>query len=106
MDYIPVYEGQADDGVAVTLSPGKLQRTGVRSEKVERRTLSEVVRAPGEVAEDERRISVVSVRSDSFTRVDPGRQGSAHGARGASEGCLDTTAESRRAGAPTHGWGC
>lgn len=66
MDYIPVYEGEADDGVTVTLSPGKLQRTGVRSEKVERRILSDPVRAPGAIDEDERRISVISVRSDAF----------------------------------------
>jgi Cu(I)/Ag(I) efflux system membrane fusion protein len=66
MDYIPVYEGQADDGVTVTLSPGKLQRTGVRFEKVERRVLSDTVRAPGTIEEDERRISVISVRSDAF----------------------------------------
>jgi Cu(I)/Ag(I) efflux system membrane fusion protein len=65
MDYIPVYEGE-DDGSTVTVSPGKLQRTGVRSEVVERRRLELPVRAPGALAEDERRISVVSVRSEAF----------------------------------------
>ncbi|WP_262269456.1 efflux RND transporter periplasmic adaptor subunit [Microvirga yunnanensis] len=65
MDYIPVYEGE-DDGSMVTVSPGKLQRTGVRSEPVERRTLTTPVRGPGSLDEDERRISVVSVRSESF----------------------------------------
>ena len=34
MDYIPVYEGEAEEGNTVTVSPGKLQRTGVRSELV------------------------------------------------------------------------
>jgi Cu(I)/Ag(I) efflux system membrane fusion protein len=65
MDYIPVYEGEADAST-VTVSPGKLQRTGVRSEVVERRVLTTPVRAPGTLAEDERRISVVSIRSEAF----------------------------------------
>jgi Cu(I)/Ag(I) efflux system membrane fusion protein len=65
MDYIPVNAGE-DDGSTVTVSPGKLQRTGVRSEAVERRVLTMPVRAPGTLAEDERRISVVSVRSEAF----------------------------------------
>jgi Cu(I)/Ag(I) efflux system membrane fusion protein len=65
MGYIPVYEGE-DDGSTVAVSPGKLQRTGVRSEIVERRRLEMPVRAPGILAEDERRISVVSVRSEAF----------------------------------------
>ncbi len=35
MDYIPVYEGDADDGDTVKVSPGKIQRTGVKTEPVE-----------------------------------------------------------------------
>jgi Cu(I)/Ag(I) efflux system membrane fusion protein len=66
MDYIPVFEGEADDGTTVTISPGKLQRTGVRSEPASRRVLTRPVRAPGTVKLDERRIAVVSTRSDSF----------------------------------------
>lgn len=65
MDYIPVYEGETDAST-VTVSPGKLQRTGVRSEPVERRVLTAPVRAPGTLAEDERRISVVAVRTEAF----------------------------------------
>jgi Cu(I)/Ag(I) efflux system membrane fusion protein len=65
MDYIPVHEGE-DDGSTVTISPGKLQRTGVRAEPVERRVLAMPVRAPGAVDEDERRISVVAVRTEAF----------------------------------------
>jgi Cu(I)/Ag(I) efflux system membrane fusion protein len=68
MEYIPVHEGE-DDGTTVTISPGRLQRTGVRSETVERRTLSFLVRAPGALEEDERRISVVSVRSEAFVET-------------------------------------
>ena len=65
MDYIPVHEGE-DDGSTVTVSPGKLQRTGVRAEPVERRVLATPVRAPGVLDEDERRISVVAVRTEAF----------------------------------------
>ena len=44
-DHIPVHEGE-DEESTITLSPGKLQRTGVRSETVERRVLITPVRAP------------------------------------------------------------
>lgn len=66
MDYIPVYEGEDDDGSVVKVSPGRLQRTGVRSEVVERRAVSRLVRVPGTVQLDERRISVVATRSEAF----------------------------------------
>jgi Cu(I)/Ag(I) efflux system membrane fusion protein len=66
MDYIPVFEGDdADDG-SVKLSPGKIQRTGVKSEPAARRVIRTVVRAPGTIQLDERRVSVISMRSESF----------------------------------------
>jgi Cu(I)/Ag(I) efflux system membrane fusion protein len=66
MDYIPVYEGEdADDG-SVKLSPGKIQRTGVKSEPITKRSIRSVIRAPGTVQEDERRISVVALRFEGF----------------------------------------
>lgn len=66
MDYIPVYEGEDDDSSVVTISPGRLQQTGVRSELVERHVVSRPVRVPGIVQLDERRISVVTTRSEAF----------------------------------------
>ena len=66
MDYIPVYEGEAEDGNVVRVSPGKLQRTGVRSEPAALRIVSRPVRVPGTIQPDERRITVVSTRSDAF----------------------------------------
>ncbi|MEQ4600271.1 MAG: efflux RND transporter periplasmic adaptor subunit [Methylobacteriaceae bacterium] len=66
MDYLPVYEGEDTDDGTVTLSPGKVQRTGVRTELAERRVLSMPVRAPGSIEEDERRISVIAMRTDAF----------------------------------------
>ncbi|KQP51136.1 cation transporter [Methylobacterium sp. Leaf111] len=66
MDYLPVYEGEDTDDGTVKISPGKLQRTGVRTAVVERRVLSMPVRAPGAIEEDERRISVIAMRTDAF----------------------------------------
>jgi len=66
MDYIPVYEGESDDGPVVTVSLGKRQRSGVRTERVERRSVGRPIRVPGTVQLDERRISVVTTRSDAF----------------------------------------
>jgi membrane fusion protein, copper/silver efflux system len=66
MDYIAVYDGEdANDGT-VNISPGKLQKTGVRSELVERRVLNVPVRAPGTIEQDERRVSIVSFRFEGF----------------------------------------
>jgi Cu(I)/Ag(I) efflux system membrane fusion protein len=66
MDYIAVYDGEdADDGT-VSISLGKLQKTGVRSEQVERRVLNVPVRAPGTIEQDERRVSIVSFRFEGF----------------------------------------
>lgn len=66
MDYVPVYEDESQDASTVTISPGKLQKTGVRSEPVERRTISVPVRAAGRIEFDPRRISIVSLRFEAF----------------------------------------
>jgi Cu(I)/Ag(I) efflux system membrane fusion protein len=66
MDYVPVYAGSDEDANIVKIEPGKLQRTGVRSELASERTLVRQVRVPGTVQVDERRVSVVATRSDAF----------------------------------------
>ncbi len=68
MDYVPVYEGDDIDDGSVKLSPGKIQRTGVKSEPVQRRTILTLVRAPGTIQLDERRISVIAMRAESFVQ--------------------------------------
>ena len=68
MDYIPVFEGDDTDDGSVKLSPGKVQRTGVKSQPAERRTIRMTVRAPGTIQLDERRISVVSMRAESWVQ--------------------------------------
>jgi Cu(I)/Ag(I) efflux system membrane fusion protein len=66
MDYIPVYEGEDADGTTVKLSLDKVQRSGVRTEAVEARTIVRPVRAVGTVKYDERRLTVVTVRADGY----------------------------------------
>jgi Cu(I)/Ag(I) efflux system membrane fusion protein len=66
MDYIPVYEGEDSDDGSVKLSPGKIQRTGVKSAPVVRQPIRSIIRAPGTVQEDERRVSVVALRFEGF----------------------------------------
>ncbi len=66
MNYIPVYEGDDSDDGTVKLSPGKIQRTGVKSEPVARRTIRVSVKAPGTIQLDERLVSVIAMRAESF----------------------------------------
>ena len=66
MEYIPVYEGGDSDDGSVTVSPGKLQRTGVRTSEAVLAPLAASLRAPGIVVLDERKISVISLRADAF----------------------------------------
>jgi Cu(I)/Ag(I) efflux system membrane fusion protein len=76
MDYIPVYEGESEDGESVKVSPGKIQRTGVKTDPVSKRVLGRNIHAPGIVAIDERRVTVVAPRFDGFIdKVGPATSG-------------------------------
>ena len=66
MDYIAVYEGDDSDDGSVKLSLGKIQRTGAKSEPAAKRVIRTTIRAPGTIQLDERRVSVISMRSESF----------------------------------------
>ena len=66
MDYIPVYEDEDTNDGSIKLSPGRVQRSGAKSEPVARRSIRSVIRAPGTVQEDERRVSVVALRFEGF----------------------------------------
>ncbi len=68
MNYVPVYEGDDTDDGVVKLSPGKIQRTGVTSERAERRSIRVLVKAPGTIQLDERRVSVIAMRAESFVQ--------------------------------------
>ncbi|MDB5652807.1 MAG: Secretion protein HlyD [Tardiphaga sp.] len=66
MDYIPVYDGENSDDGSVRLAPGKIQRSGVQSEPAARRVIQTTIRAPGTIQLDERRVSVISMRTESW----------------------------------------
>jgi Cu(I)/Ag(I) efflux system membrane fusion protein len=65
MDYIAVYDGD-EEGGAITLSPEKIQRTGVTTAEAEMRAISEPLRLPGTIQLDERRVSVIALRAEAF----------------------------------------
>ncbi len=66
MDYIPVYEGDEDDGNTVRVSLDRIQRSGVRSEKVQLRSVVRPIRALGTVRIDERKLTVVTLRAEGY----------------------------------------
>jgi membrane fusion protein, copper/silver efflux system len=66
MDYIAVYEGEDDDGSSVKMTPGKVQRLGVKTEIANPHIVSVPVRAPGTIQLDERRVAVISLRTEAF----------------------------------------
>src|SRR6185312_3317275 len=66
MDYIPVYADEQDDPNTVKVSLDKIQRSGVRTEKVAALPISRSVRGVGTVQHDESLLSVVTVRSDGY----------------------------------------
>ncbi|TXH85585.1 MAG: efflux RND transporter periplasmic adaptor subunit [Rhizobium sp.] len=66
MDYIPVFDGDKSDASTVKVSLGKLQRTGVKTATAEMASISRKIEVPGTIALDERLVSVISMRTDSF----------------------------------------
>jgi membrane fusion protein, copper/silver efflux system len=67
MDYIAVYEGdEQSDGKTIKVSLDRVQRSGVRTELAEARVLVRALRAVGTVAIDERRATIVTMRSDGY----------------------------------------
>jgi Cu(I)/Ag(I) efflux system membrane fusion protein len=67
MDYIPVYEDDTGGPQGtVRISPEKVQRAGVRTQKAERRIVSRAVRAPGTVVADDTRLGVVTAKFNGF----------------------------------------
>jgi Cu(I)/Ag(I) efflux system membrane fusion protein len=68
MDYIPVYEREAETSSQgqITISTEKVQRLGVRTEIVTVRELGRTVRAVGTLQMDEARLSTVSPRFEGW----------------------------------------
>ena len=66
MDYLPVYDGADTDSSTVTVSAGKIQRSGVKTTRATLSSVSQPILVPGVVEHDERKVSVISVRADAF----------------------------------------
>jgi Cu(I)/Ag(I) efflux system membrane fusion protein len=66
MDYIPVYADEQDDPNTVKVSLDKVQRSGVRTEKVGTLSIARTVRGIGTVKHDESLLWIVTVRSDGY----------------------------------------
>lgn len=67
MDYIPVYEDEANGPQgSVRLSPEKIQRAGVRTQPAEVKAIGRTVRAPGTLVADETKLAVVTAKFNGF----------------------------------------
>ena len=66
MDYVPVYEGEgSSDPASVRLTPGRIQRSGVRTQAAEARVVVTPVHGFGALTYDESAIQTVSVGIES-----------------------------------------
>jgi RND family efflux transporter MFP subunit len=68
MDYIPVYEGEAEQasGNQIKISTEKVQRLGVKTEPAALREIAQTIRAVGTMQVDERRISTVAPKFEGW----------------------------------------
>lgn len=68
MDYVPVFEGDADasDGKQVIFSIEKVQKLGVRSEAATLRMLDKTIRAAGRIEVDERRTYTIAPKFEGW----------------------------------------
>jgi Cu(I)/Ag(I) efflux system membrane fusion protein len=66
MDYIAVYADEEGDANSVKVSLDKVQRSGVRTEKVASLPITRSVRGVGTVEHDEALLRIVTVRSDGY----------------------------------------
>lgn len=67
MDYIAVYEAEEpSEGKSIKVSLDRIQRSGVRTEPAQARIIVRPLIAVGTVAIDERRATIVTMRSDGY----------------------------------------
>jgi len=67
MDYIPVTDcDEQDQGNTVKVSLDRIQRSGVRTEKVQMRTVVRPIRVSGTVRTNERTLAVVTLRAEGY----------------------------------------
>jgi Cu(I)/Ag(I) efflux system membrane fusion protein len=68
MDYLPVYEGELANRGQLNLSPEKIQKLGVKSEIVQYRQLTRMIRALGTIQADERRLHVINAKFEGWVQ--------------------------------------
>jgi len=66
MDYLPVYEGEQTSSKQLTITPEKIQKLGVKTDKVAYRPLARAIRALGSIQIDERRTHVVNAKFEGW----------------------------------------
>jgi Cu(I)/Ag(I) efflux system membrane fusion protein len=68
MDYIAVYEGEADaaSGSQLVIATEKMQKLGVKTEAASLRDLARVVRAVGKIEVDERRLHTIAPKFEGW----------------------------------------
>ncbi len=66
MDYLPVYESEVSSQRQISISPEKIQKLGVKTEKVGMRKLDRTIRALGSIQVDERRVHVVTAKFEGW----------------------------------------
>jgi Cu(I)/Ag(I) efflux system membrane fusion protein len=68
MDYVPVYAGDAEPGSdgAISISVGKVQKLGVKSEAAALRELNRILRVTGRVEIDERRTYTIAPKFEGW----------------------------------------
>ncbi len=73
MDYIPVFEGDGSQDASapgqINISADKIQKLGVRTEVVSRRTLDRAVRAAGRIEPDERKIYTIAPKFEGYVEL-------------------------------------
>ena len=70
MDYVPVYEGEAEAEPAaanqIRISTEKIQKLGVKTEAASLKSLDKVVRVSGRIEADERRVYAISPKFEGY----------------------------------------
>jgi Cu(I)/Ag(I) efflux system membrane fusion protein len=66
MDYLPVYESEPETSGQIRISPEKIQKLGVSTETLAKRTLTRSIRALGSIQIDERRVHAVTTKFEGW----------------------------------------
>jgi Cu(I)/Ag(I) efflux system membrane fusion protein len=66
MDYVPVYEGEAESGKQINIAIDKVQKLGVKSEAAALRELDRTLRVTGRIEVNERRTYAISPKFEGW----------------------------------------